>query len=256
MNTTKKWQLFAILLGLSMLSVLAVFPYVISLQGELLRQAPISLPALIAVQLIQSAILFSIAIFVGLTHAPKIQFQLPILEALLDRKNYKARLREIAFSSILWGIISAVSIFVLDLIFSQFGASITVGQQIVPVWQKLLASFYGGITEELLLRLFFMTLIIWIGMKVLKLQRPNRGIIMFAILVAAILFGLGHLPVTAALTTITPIIVARAILLNGVGGIIFGWLYWKKGLEAAMIAHFTADIFLLTVLPALFLLHV
>ena len=89
-------------------------------------------------------------------------------------------------------------------------------------------------------------------MKVLKLQRPNRGIIKLAILVAAILFGLGHLPVTAALTTITPIIVARAILLNGVGGIIFGWLYWKKGLEAAMIAHFTADIFLLTVLPALF----
>jgi len=24
---------------------------------------------------------------------------------------------------------------------------------------------------------------------------------------------------------------------NAIGGIIFGWLYWKKGLESAIIAH-------------------
>ena len=31
----------------------------------------------------------------------------------------------------------------------------------VALWKRLLAAFYGGITEELLLRLFFMTLIAW-----------------------------------------------------------------------------------------------
>jgi hypothetical protein len=42
----------------------------------------------------------------------------------------------------------------------------------------------------------------------------------------------------------THIIVARAIILNGIGGIIFGWLYWKKGLESAIISHFSLDIIL------------
>lgn len=64
-----------------------------------------------------------------------------------------------------------------------------------------------------------------------------------------VIFGLGHLPATALLTTITPIVIFRAILLNGIGGIVFGWLYWKKGIEAAMMAHFTTDLVLLVVLP-------
>jgi membrane protease YdiL (CAAX protease family) len=45
--------------------------------------------------------------------------------------------------------------------------------------------------------------------------------------------------------------VLRAIVLNGIGGLVFGWLYWKKGLEYAIAAHFIADIVLLAILPAL-----
>ncbi|MDB4228189.1 CPBP family glutamic-type intramembrane protease [Flavobacteriaceae bacterium] len=32
---------------------------------------------------------------------------------------------------------------------------------------------------------------------------------------------------------------------NSVGGIIFGWIYWKKGLESAMIAHIFAHILMI-----------
>ncbi|PKL71234.1 MAG: CPBP family intramembrane metalloprotease, partial [Methanobacteriales archaeon HGW-Methanobacteriales-2] len=49
--------------------------------------------------------------------------------------------------------------------------------------------------------------------------------------------------------TITPMVIARAIVLNGIGAIIFGWLYWKKGLESAMISHFSADIVLHVMFP-------
>jgi membrane protease YdiL (CAAX protease family) len=45
--------------------------------------------------------------------------------------------------------------------------------------------------------------------------------------------------------------VTRIILLNALGGIVFGCLYWKKGLEAAIIAHFSADIVLHVLLPLL-----
>ena len=40
---------------------------------------------------------------------------------------------------------------------------------------------------------------------------------------------------------ITPLVVVAALVLNGIAGIAFGYLYRKHGLESAMIAHFSAD---------------
>ena len=97
-----------------------------------------------------------------------------------------------------------------------------------------------------------MLVFVWIGVKLFKQTEPSKIGIITSIFLAAVIFGLGHLPITASLTTITPIVIIRAIILNGIGGIVFGWLFWKKGLESAIIAHFTADIFLLSLLPILF----
>jgi len=59
------------------------------------------------------------------------------------------------------------------------------------------------------------------------------------------------LPITASLTPITAMVVLRALVLNGIGGVVFGWLFWKRGLETAIIAHFSADLILHVVVPAL-----
>ncbi len=106
----------------------------------------------------------------------------------------------------------------------------------------LLASFEGGITEELLLRLFVMSAMAWLLIRIWR-QRPP-AVFWAANLVAAVLFGLGHLPATAALVPLTPMIVTRAIVLNGLFGVVAGWLYWRRGLESAMVAHFAGDIVL------------
>ena len=63
-----------------------------------------------------------------------------------------------------------------------------------------------------------------------------------AIIVVAVLFGLGHLPATAAIAALTPGLVVRALLLNGVAGAAFGYLYWRHGLEAAMAGHMSAHV--------------
>ena len=54
---------------------------------------------------------------------------------------------------------------------------------------------------------------------------------------AAILFATGHLPATAVMMGITPMILFRCFLLNGGFGLLFGWLYRKYGLRYAMLAH-------------------
>ena len=43
---------------------------------------------------------------------------------------------------------------------------------------------------------------------------------------------------------LTTIVVVRTVLLNSIAGVLFGWLYWRRGLLAAMVSHFSADIVL------------
>src|SRR5512142_2246300 len=91
-----------------------------------------------------------------------------------------------------------------------------------------------------------MSLLAWLGRFVSKTAdgRPTLAVLWVANILAAVLFGLGHLPATAALISITPLVVLRAIVLNGLGGIAFGYLYFTRGLESAMISHFSADLVL------------
>jgi membrane protease YdiL (CAAX protease family) len=115
----------------------------------------------------------------------------------------------------------------------------------IPVWKRLLAGIvYGGITEELLMRLFLLSLVAWLVGRWWKAAEgtPAPGAFWAAIIVVAVLFGLGHLPGTAAIVPLTPLIVVRALVLNGVAGVAFGYLYWRQGLEAAMLGHMSAHL--------------
>jgi membrane protease YdiL (CAAX protease family) len=117
----------------------------------------------------------------------------------------------------------------------------------IPLWKRLLGGIvYGGITEELFMRLFLMSSLASIASRWWKAPngRPAAGAFWIAILVVAVLFGLGHLPATSAVTPLTTAIVVRALVLNGVAGIAFGYLFWKRGLEAAMAGHMGAHLVL------------
>ena len=98
---------------------------------------------------------------------------------------------------------------------------------------------YGGVIEEVMLRLFLMSLIAFVLHHLFwkkQMQTPVAALVL-ANIVAAILFSAGHLPATAVLMGLTPMIVFRCFLLNGGIGLLLGWLYRKYGLRYAMIAH-------------------
>lgn len=104
----------------------------------------------------------------------------------------------------------------------------------------LYSVLYGGIVEEILLRLFFMSLMALIIKTIFfkKDDTYSSKIFIAANIIAALLFSAGHLPATVALFgTLTPLIVFRCFLLNGIGGLCFGYLYRKHGIEYAMCAH-------------------
>lgn len=249
------WKLFFILLGASIFGVIAVIPYTLTLQADLLKELPIPLHILLPLQLLQNAVMFAAFIFIGLYLAREVGLGIPILEGWLEGKKVKAYLKSILGISIALGVLAGVLIITIDfLFFSIFVEPIANIQITPPIWQEFLASFYGAINEEVLMRLFLMTLLVWAFYKIKRTEegKPTNLGVWSAIVISAIIFGVGHLPITAALIQITPFVVARAIILNGIAGVIFGWLYWKKGLESAMISHFSAGI-LLHVVPRLFI---
>jgi Type II CAAX prenyl endopeptidase Rce1-like len=115
-------------------------------------------------------------------------------------------------------------------------------------WQQLVATrpssalvvasslLYGGLAEEVMLRWGAMSLMATVLCRLLGERR--RGIAVgVAVVLAALLFAAAHLPVLAAQVELTPMVVARTLLLNGVAGTVYGVLFWRRHLEAAMAAH-------------------
>ncbi len=107
--------------------------------------------------------------------------------------------------------------------------------------------FYGGIIEEVMLRFFFMALLALIIWKLFfrKYTADNipQKVYIIANVAAALVFAAGHLPATIGIFgALTPIIVIRCFVLNGLGGYLFGELFRKHGIGYSMIAHATAHI--------------
>ena len=148
--------------------------------------------------------------------------------------------RQLVPAAIVWMIVGS------QLAFSKFIAPakiLAVIQTIeLPIAAKVL---YGGVTEEVLMRWGAMTAMIWLPWRLLqkKIGLPEVAYVIGAILVTAVLFGVGHLPATAAIgIELTGSVVAYIIIANSVPGILFGFLYWRYGIEAAIIAHAGAHV--------------
>ncbi|MEK3805531.1 CPBP family glutamic-type intramembrane protease [Bacillus sp. FSL H8-0547] len=109
-------------------------------------------------------------------------------------------------------------------------------------WLGLAAGVVGGgVFEETLLRLFFVSFLVWGFRKIFRTS--GKTVYWAAILIAALGFAALHLPFTfVVFGELTGLIVFRSFLLNGIGGIFFGYLYWKNGFEYAIISHMFAHI--------------
>lgn len=200
---------------------------------------------------LQPAVLMTIAVVVGLFLAPKVGLHAPAAEAAADRSPVWPALR----SQILPGILVGVAWGIILVTFwalvkrhmpAEFVSRAEDFNQFLPAATRI---FYGGFTEEILLRWGMMTFFVWVMW--LAFQRratpPRPAWFIIAILLTSLLFGVGHLPIASALAGgLTLPTVAWVIAANSLFGIAAGFLYWRQGLESAIIAHISAHIVLLT----------
>ena len=141
-------------------------------------------------------------------------------------------------------IISIVGALILypgdKLIFGSFNHWVSEQYTVAPTIQKILGGFLvGGIIEEVMMRLFIMSLLVFVGAKIFYKDKKEIPVVIYVIanFISAFLFAAGHLPSTMAMTTLTFALVIRCFLFNGGLGLCFGYLYRKYGIEYAMLAH-------------------
>jgi membrane protease YdiL (CAAX protease family) len=252
------WRLFFTLWIASIVGMMLVFPYALALiPSSRLSKLP-SLWVLLPLQAAQGALFLGLLTLAGLFFANRTGLGAPILEAWLDGQDVRSKLRSILLPSGLIGVVGTLAIIGLEILVFQpaiqkqssvSATALSLWNQ-PAAWKGLMASFFGGIDEEIELRLFALSLFAWLGRLVFRKAdgTPTATVLWLANVIAAVLFGLGHLPLISTMAPLTPIIVLRTIALNGLLGIAFGYLYWTRGLESAMFSHFCADLLLHVVL--------
>ncbi len=250
-------SMFLVLFGAGTLAAVLVMPYALTLNKDKLEgvKMPLPVPLMLLLSVVQSSVLIAIASAVGLLAAKAVGLTFPVLDLALAGESFTGSLQKILPLAIALGaLIGAVIVFLDKWAFvPRMPEALKNATPSVALWKRALACFYGGIAEEILMRLFLMSGLIWLLSRIWTLPAglPTPAIFWTANIAAGVIFGLGHLPATAAITKLTPLIVLRAISLNLVGGLVFGYLFWQYGLVAAMIAHFAADIVLHIISPAL-----
>lgn len=176
----------------------------------------------------------------GLVLAARLALGAPLLEAwALRRPAGAVRTLSLPFA---WGILTgALLLLLVALVEKPLERFMPTSVTNPPWWAGVMASFAAGIGEEVMTRLFLLSAVAVALVKFL----PRGAALWSANVVAALAFGALHFAnVHAVGLTLNPVVVSYILLVNGGVGLLCGWLFWTRGIEAAMACHVGIDLVL------------
>jgi membrane protease YdiL (CAAX protease family) len=246
----KDLKISLIFTAIGILASICAGLYQISMFNEDIKKQIISqlgsMEVLIPIAAVQGGLITFIATFIGVKIARKVNLK---LNFKFDKKAF--------LLAILIGLITALIITGSDsFIFAKYLPDKITTYEFSLIY-LITGILYGGIIEEILLRLLVMSLFVLILWKLFARAKDNLNIpnwiYITAIILASVLFAAGHIPFTAQSFGLSVPIIIRCFVLNGIGGLGFGYLYWKKGLAYSMIAHASTHVFMQVLfMPLLF----
>lgn len=232
---------------LCIIGLLGGIPYMMATMGDTLADANVPVSTVVIASIVQGAILAFVLGWLGLMMGEAVGLDAPIFRSWISKTGAVGFQKRDVWQAVILGIIGTLVTIGLELlVFRPLIPEIASMDSKVSPLVGMLTFLQGGVYEEVQLRLFLMTLIVWVLAKMFRKQQGLKPWIYWVgIIGTALLFGIAHLPaVQQIFGEITPILLVRTIILNGVIGLLCGYLYWKKGLEYAMIAHAIGDIIL------------
>ena len=248
------WKVFFVLVGLIIPATFAILPYALNLQNVSFGWDVLLIDRLVYI------LLYSVLGGIGLLLVNRLGLGMLFVEAWARREPAPYRFRNIvAIAWIAAVLLVLLSVFLHTVVFDpplnamleKLSIPIPKGARTPPLY-GFLAALSAGITEEILYRLFGLSLLAWLGGLLFHNSdgRPKPIVFWSANLLLALGFGVAHLPAQAAVgLPINPLVITSTLVLNGIGGLVFGWLFWTFGLENAILAHIFADIIRHSLIP-------
>lgn len=139
-----------------------------------------------------------------------------------------------------WGLLVGAAVHTLDRLLApalgQAWQDLAQTQTGSPESRLLVGLVYGGLAEEVIARWGLMSALTWGGLRLLG-PAQTRLVLTLAVMLSALAFGAAHLPVLAAQIDLSAALIGRTLLLNVLGASVYGWLFCRHHLEAAMVAH-------------------
>jgi hypothetical protein len=263
------WKIFWVLTLGCLLGFAAGMPYIYALFRDLVARTPLAmpLPVLITVQLMQSTFVFGGIVALGLVLARKVGIEMLILHGWLYGRSGRfpdGWLRSPVLAGLGLGL--AVLLGYRFVFLPLIPTWPLQAEAALPAWKRFLVCLYTGIDIELVMRLFLLSFFLWLLQFFVGLlrrsagssqlseshSRPSAVIFWTANVIVALIYALGHLPAAKSVMELTPIVIAAVAIPTGLSAIAFGYFAWKRGIEAAILAHFSADVVLHLVGPIFF----
>ena len=246
MRKTQDIRIAAILGIVGVLAGLSLAPNLLGSMDKLPAELPIpQFPLVLTIISLQLGLITFLAGWIGITLARRSHLQLSILDAFILRVGrVRWDAKWLAISMLCGGLAGLLIIGSDKFVFSGMSQIIKDQPPESSLSSLIVGVLYGGIVEEVLLRLFLMSLLVCLlGKMFVRDDKIPSWIYIISILMTATIFVLGHLPATSVLFgELTPMLIMRSFLLNGLAGIAFGYLFWKKGIEYSIVSHITAHV--------------
>lgn len=235
-----QWRIFAVLwlLGMPGMSALvwSIVPQWLDFHAVPLRTG--HPPGL---QLLLLALVLALAVGIGVLLAPRVGLAAPVLTTWIAGRSPRQALRNLWLPGISGGVIGAAWLVTAAVLWpdSLKAAEPLYAMSLLP---KML---YGGLTSELLMRWGVLAVVFWgvwrpMGGK----AAPTRAMGWTAVVLCALLWAVIHWQLAEWLLGPLPwLMLVHVMIFKAVYGLMAGFLCWRYGLEAALLAHLLTYLF-------------
>jgi len=195
-----------------------------------------------ALPLASAAVFYAAVVYLGLRLSARYGLGAPILSAWLGGGRVEGVVRTLVSAAAL-GAAAAVAVVLVAVVLGTSHIGPGAGIQAELPWASgVPLALFAAVNDEIFFRLGAMTGVVWFTVHLLPATdgSPSKYAMWFSVALSALFYQIFDVtplgiagPADAA-----DAVLSRALQIIGIAaGALFGWLYWRRGLESAMAAH-------------------
>lgn len=249
-NKSYPWKGFLIFLGAYLIALVAQYPVMraqaqsfIEIMGGSFTYTSNQFAML---AMIQPLLLGTIAIYGGHRYASRVNLRSLTNEwmenlNITEKGNKKYTLKDSVPFIVIIAVVLTVLNLGFDVVFQSWLPEIYQPNFSIPNLNQIFSNvLYNGMGQEILLRWGVMTTIIYVLSS--RGKELNHWVYIIGIVFTSILYAFAQYNSVSTLTNFHFMLVLRILVLNGLDGLLFGWLYYKFHFEAAVLSHVLVNI--------------